>query len=201
MKIKGPVLRIWKSWTDPQKIELAAAYEVCPCCGGRVFTRRSTPGEMAIAILCSVLLLALVLPTAYVTEQWIERQSHKILDRMVIWREPIDRWNLKIRSWMIPLGVSLAPRDDLEVNLGGRLASGTERDTGCHLLQIQFVEVACESAFGALVHALPANGFVPLVNSQLPSPQQPNSRKSCSRPWQLFPIRFYPSLGSDSSGA
>jgi hypothetical protein len=91
----------------------------------------------------------------------------------------------------MPLGVSLAPRDDLEVNLGGRLASGAERHTGCHLLQIQFVEVACESALGALVHALPANGFVPLRNSQLPSPQQPTQRKGCSRPGQPFPIRFY----------
>jgi hypothetical protein len=92
--MRSRVLRIWKNWKDSQKIELAAAYEDCPCCGGRVYTRRSTPGETVIAVLCSVLLLAIAFPTVYVTEQWFDRESHKVLDRMLIWREqPIEGWN------------------------------------------------------------------------------------------------------------
>jgi hypothetical protein len=38
------------------------------------------------------LLLAIAVLAAWATEQWVERQSHKVMDRM-IWREPIESWN------------------------------------------------------------------------------------------------------------
>jgi hypothetical protein len=50
----------------------------------------SKPGEIVVTAICSVLLLAIAIPAFWVTEQWIEKQSHRALDRMIIWRSPVD---------------------------------------------------------------------------------------------------------------
>ena len=92
--MKGRVSRTWKSWTNSQKTEDAATKNVCPYCCGRVQMPSSTPGEIVGTAICSVLLLAITIPAFWVTEQWIERQSHRFLDRIVIWREPAESWNL-----------------------------------------------------------------------------------------------------------
>jgi hypothetical protein len=45
-----------------------------------------------VNVVCGGLLLAVVIPAVWVAEQWAERQSHKLMDRM-IWREPVESWN------------------------------------------------------------------------------------------------------------
>ena len=83
------VSRTWKSWTTA-KSEEAVTDAVCRCCGSKVYTSRSTRVEMVIAVLCSVLLLAVAITTVCIIEQWTERQSHRFFDRMIIWRDPIE---------------------------------------------------------------------------------------------------------------
>jgi putative effector of murein hydrolase LrgA (UPF0299 family) len=48
---------------------------------------------MALAAVCGVLLLSILLPAGWMAEQWIENQGHRILDRMT-WHEPLDNWSL-----------------------------------------------------------------------------------------------------------
>ena len=37
-------------------------------------------------------LLSILVLACWITEQWIERQGHRILDRMT-WHEPVESWN------------------------------------------------------------------------------------------------------------
>lgn len=50
-------------------------------------------GEIALIVICSVLLLAIAVPAAWATEQWMEGQSQRIYDHMMILHEPIESWN------------------------------------------------------------------------------------------------------------
>ncbi|WP_114207623.1 hypothetical protein [Acidisarcina polymorpha] len=77
-----------------QKDEEAATERVCKCCGGSLSTLRTTPGEIATNVLCAVLLIAISIPIFLLSEQWIKKQGQRFVDRMTIWREPIDSWNL-----------------------------------------------------------------------------------------------------------
>ncbi|AXC12403.1 hypothetical protein ACPOL_3108 [Acidisarcina polymorpha] len=45
-------------------------------------------------MLCAVLLIAISIPIFLLSEQWIKKQGQRFVDRMTIWREPIDSWNL-----------------------------------------------------------------------------------------------------------
>jgi hypothetical protein len=67
--------------------------DVCPCCGAKVYASRTTARDIALAVLCSVLLLAIAVPVAWATEQWMERQGQRIYDHMMILHEPIESWN------------------------------------------------------------------------------------------------------------
>jgi hypothetical protein len=80
---------------NPTKTDEKAANDVCPCCGARgyTFAPRTTAKDIAITILCSILLLAIAIPAAWATEQWMERESQKIVSHMMIWHEPIESWN------------------------------------------------------------------------------------------------------------
>jgi hypothetical protein len=88
-------LSIWKSWMNPPTTEEASANDVCPCCGARVYAYapRTTAKDVAVTILCSILLLAIAIPIACATEQWMEREGQKIVSHMMIWHEPIESWN------------------------------------------------------------------------------------------------------------
>ena len=66
--------------------------EVCPRCGAQITQSRVSFREMAVTALCGCLLLAILVPACWMTEQWIERQSVRIFDRLV-WHEPLDGWN------------------------------------------------------------------------------------------------------------
>lgn len=83
----------WKRWTNSRKTENAVMNDVCPCCGAKVYVSRTTVRDIALAVLCSVLLLAIAVPVAWATEQWMERQSQRIYDHMMILHEPIESWN------------------------------------------------------------------------------------------------------------
>jgi hypothetical protein len=78
---------------NPPKTEEMAANDACPCCGARVYAPRATAKDVAITILCSILLLAITIPAAWATEQWMEREGQKVVNHMMIWREPIESWN------------------------------------------------------------------------------------------------------------
>ena len=56
------------------------------------FVLRPSIHEMTVNVVCASLLLAIAVPAAWATEQWVGRQSHKVMDRM-IWREPVESWN------------------------------------------------------------------------------------------------------------
>ncbi len=77
------------------KIEGPAVEVACPCCGARGYTctPRTTAKDVAVTILCSILLLAIAIRAAWATEQWMERESQKIVSHMMIWREPVESWN------------------------------------------------------------------------------------------------------------
>jgi len=75
------------------KTEGTVANEACPCCGVRVYAPRTTPKDIAITILWSILLLAIAIPAAWATEQWMERAGQKVVNHMMIWQEPIESWN------------------------------------------------------------------------------------------------------------
>ena len=70
-----------------------AANDACPCCGARVCTPRVTAKDVAITILCSILLLAIAIPAAWATGKWMEREGQKVANHMMIWREPIETWS------------------------------------------------------------------------------------------------------------
>jgi hypothetical protein len=52
-----------------------------------------TAKDVAITILCSILLLAIAIPAAWATEKWMEREGQKVANHMMIWREPIETWS------------------------------------------------------------------------------------------------------------
>jgi hypothetical protein len=91
--MKDQVLSIWKSSTNRPKTEIGTPNEVCPCCGARVYVARTTAKEVAIATLCLLLLLAIAIPAAWATEQWMESEGQKIAHHIMIWQEPIDGWS------------------------------------------------------------------------------------------------------------
>jgi hypothetical protein len=57
------------------------------------FAPRAKAKDVAITILCSILLLAIAIPAAWATEQWMEREGQKIVNYMMIWQDPIESWN------------------------------------------------------------------------------------------------------------
>jgi hypothetical protein len=75
---------------NSSKTEGPVANDACPCCGARVYAPRTTAKDSAITILCSILLLAIAIPAAWATEQWMEREGQKVVNHMTIWREPIE---------------------------------------------------------------------------------------------------------------
>ena len=83
----------WKRSTNPHKIDEAAMSDICPCCGARSYFPRTSTRDLAISVLCLALLVAIAILAAWATEQWMERESHRVLDRMIIWHEPVESWN------------------------------------------------------------------------------------------------------------
>ena len=83
----------WRNRVPPQENRGVGMNEVCPRCGAQFIPSRISLREMALAAVCGVLLLSILLPAGWMAEQWIENQGHRILDRMT-WHEPLDNWSL-----------------------------------------------------------------------------------------------------------
>jgi hypothetical protein len=75
------------------KTEEMAANDACPCCGARVYAPRTTAKDIAITILCSILLLAIAIPASWATEQWMESEGQKVAHHMMTWQEPSESWS------------------------------------------------------------------------------------------------------------
>jgi hypothetical protein len=75
------------------KTDETTANDVCPFCGARAYTPRTTTKDIAVTVLCSILLLAIAIPAAWATEQWMEQASERFVNHMMIWHEPIESWN------------------------------------------------------------------------------------------------------------
>jgi hypothetical protein len=88
------VSSIWKNWMNPPKTDGSAAEVACPCCGARGYTYipRTTAEDVAVTVLCSILLLAIAVPAAWATEQWMEREGQNLVNHMMVWREPVENW-------------------------------------------------------------------------------------------------------------
>jgi hypothetical protein len=80
---------------NPPKTEDKTANDVCSCCGAHAYAYRprTRAKDVAVTILCSILLLAIAVPAAWATEQWMEMEGQKIANHMMIWREPIESWS------------------------------------------------------------------------------------------------------------
>jgi hypothetical protein len=48
---------------------------------------------MALAIICGVLLLSIILPAGWMAKQWIDRQEYRLLNRLY-WDESLDYWRM-----------------------------------------------------------------------------------------------------------
>ena len=77
----------------PQEKQGAGGNEVCPRCGAQFTPSRLSLRETALAAVCGVLLLSILLPAGWMAKQWIDRQEDRFLDHMY-WHEPIDPWRL-----------------------------------------------------------------------------------------------------------
>ncbi|MBN9616944.1 MAG: hypothetical protein BGO25_01730 [Acidobacteriales bacterium 59-55] len=70
-----------------------AGSDACPWRGARVYAPRTTAKDVAITVLCSILLLAIAIPAAWATEQCLKREGRQLVRHMMIWHEPIESWN------------------------------------------------------------------------------------------------------------
>ena len=76
-----------------QEKQSTGTNEVCPRCGAQFTPSRLSLREMALATVCGVLLLSILLPAGWLAKQWIDRQEDRLLDHMY-WHEPLDPWSL-----------------------------------------------------------------------------------------------------------
>jgi len=83
----------WRNRVPPQENRGVGMNEVCPRCGAQFIPSRISLREMALAAVCGVLLLSILLPAGWMAKQWIDRQEDHFLDHMY-WREPLDSWRL-----------------------------------------------------------------------------------------------------------
>ena len=77
----------------PQEKQSVGTNEVCPRCGAQFTPSRLSLREMALAAVCGVLLLSILLSAGWMAKQWIDRQEDRFLDH-IYWREPLDPWSL-----------------------------------------------------------------------------------------------------------
>ena len=83
----------WRNRVPPQENRGIGTNEVCPRCGAQFTPSRLSLRETALAAVCGVLLLSILLPAGWMAKQWIDRQEDLLLDHLY-WREPLDSWRL-----------------------------------------------------------------------------------------------------------
>lgn len=65
-------------------------------CGHRaagLTSNRTSSREIAVAVVCGGLLLAVLMLAGYVAIEWMERHGFKVFEDPV-WHEPLDSWSL-----------------------------------------------------------------------------------------------------------
>ena len=82
----------WRNWAGSQGASRARTNEICPRCGAQITQSRLSLREIALTGVCGTLVLSILMLACWTAEQWIERQDHRILDRMT-WHEPVESWN------------------------------------------------------------------------------------------------------------
>jgi len=82
---------LWR-WTKQAEVSTSTSHEQCSRCGAPIIPHRLSLRELVGGALCGVLLLSIIVPACWATEQWVERQARRLLDRAV-WHEPLDDWN------------------------------------------------------------------------------------------------------------
>jgi hypothetical protein len=65
----------------------------CENCGRSPKPDRTSCWEVATALACASLLLAVFTLTGYALYQWSERQEHGFVD-FPFWFEPLDNWSI-----------------------------------------------------------------------------------------------------------
>ena len=66
--------------------------ERCPLCGRTADTPGLSIREALLNTVCAVIVLAILVPACWFSEQWLERAGQRAMDHM-FWREPIESWN------------------------------------------------------------------------------------------------------------
>lgn len=67
-------------------------HDICPRCGTEVTPSRPSRRELVVTAMCGSILFSILVPACWMTEQWIERQGQRILNRAV-WHEPLENWS------------------------------------------------------------------------------------------------------------
>jgi hypothetical protein len=93
-ELKQSIASIGKRIAGPGKSQESKESDPCPYCGAR--SNVSHPSsmsirEMAVSGVSIMLVLVILVPTWSLAERWLDRQSQRVLDRM-IWRGPAENW-------------------------------------------------------------------------------------------------------------
>lgn len=79
----------WRNRVQRPEKQSDERNEVCSRCGAQLTSTRLTLQEMALAAVCGVLMLSIILPAGWMAKQWIDRREDRFLDHMY-WHEPLE---------------------------------------------------------------------------------------------------------------
>ncbi len=89
--LEDTIARIWRRRSKTRKtLQEAVRSEFCPFCGARSNSEKNITRpirDFTLNLVCGCLLLAIAIPVAWISEQWLEHQSQQLVNRM-LWREP-----------------------------------------------------------------------------------------------------------------
>ena len=66
--------------------------ERCPLCGRTADAPRLSIREALLNTVCAVIVLAILVPACWFSEQWLELAGQRAVDHL-FWREPIESWS------------------------------------------------------------------------------------------------------------
>jgi len=89
---KRDIASLRKEATNTGKTLQTEVNDACPLRRGQSQASQLSIWEMLLNAVCAGVLLAILVPAFYVSEEWLERVSQRVVDPM-IWREPIESWN------------------------------------------------------------------------------------------------------------
>jgi len=79
------------SSSDTTSIGQAVPCGACPCCRQQATTNRLSLAELATNVVCAGLLLAILIPAVYLSEQWLDHQCSRVFGNL-IWHEHVEEW-------------------------------------------------------------------------------------------------------------